>query len=69
MELKAEKDNAVVRNTNPNQYQSIVDGDWNIFDVKLNLIVATGANVVLTRLALGDLATAVPTSVRPAKIL
>mmetsp|Transcript_53431 Transcript_53431/g.134964 ORF Transcript_53431/g.134964 Transcript_53431/m.134964 type:complete len:563 (-) Transcript_53431:78-1766(-) len=57
LELKAEKDNAEVRITDPDQYQSIVDAEWNIIYEKLDLIANTGANVVLSRLAIGDLAT------------
>eukprot|EP00928_Gymnodinium_smaydae_P008945 TRINITY_DN13302_c0_g1_i3.p2 TRINITY_DN13302_c0_g1~~TRINITY_DN13302_c0_g1_i3.p2 ORF type:complete len:566 (-),score=173.59 TRINITY_DN13302_c0_g1_i3:2288-3985(-) len=57
LELKAEKDNAEVRITDPDQYQSIVDAEWNIIYEKLDLIVKTGAQVVLSRLAIGDLAT------------
>merc|ERR1740121_3348275 len=57
LELKAEKDNAEVRITDPDQYQSIVDAEWNIIYEKLDLIASTGANVVLSRLAIGDLAT------------
>lgn len=33
LELKAEKDNAEVRITDPDQYQSIVDAEWNIIYV------------------------------------
>merc|ERR1719157_348535 len=57
LELKAEKDNAEVRITDPTQYQSIVDAEWNIIYEKLDLIAGTGAQVVLSRLAIGDLAT------------
>jgi len=57
LELKAEKDNAEVRITDPDQYQSIVDAEWNIIYEKLDLIANTGANCVLSRLAIGDLAT------------
>jgi len=57
LELKAEKDNAEVRITSPEQYQAIVDAEWNIIYEKLDLIVKSGANVVLSRLAIGDLAT------------
>merc|ERR1719162_1407561 len=57
LELKAEKDNAEVRITDPDQYQSIVDAEWSIIYEKLDLIANTGANVVLSRLAIGDLAT------------
>jgi len=57
LELKAEKDNAEVRIQNPDQYQSIVDAEWSIIYEKLDLIAGSGANVVLSRLAIGDLAT------------
>merc|ERR1712176_809428 len=57
LELKAEKDNAEVRITDPDQYQSIVDAEWSIIYEKLDLIAKSGANVVLSRLAVGDLAT------------
>lgn len=57
LELKAEKDNAEVRITDPGQYQSIVDAEWSIIYEKLDLIVKSGAQVVLSRLAIGDLAT------------
>merc|ERR1712113_513781 len=57
LELKAEKDNAEVRLTDPTQYQSIVDAEWNIIYEKLDLIAKSGAQVVLSRLAIGDLAT------------
>ncbi len=57
LELKAERDNAEVRLADPSQYQSIVDAEWNIIYAKLNKCVATGAQVVLSRLAIGDLAT------------
>merc|ERR1719511_105585 len=57
LELKAEKDNAEVRITDPDQYQSIVYAEWSIIYEKLDLIVKCGANVVLSRLAIGDLAT------------
>merc|ERR1719454_1454303 len=57
LELKAEKDNAEVRISDPDQYQSIVDAEWKIIYEKLDLIVKSGAQVVLSRLAIGDLAT------------
>jgi len=57
LELKAEKDNAEVRITDPDQYQTIVDAEWSIIYEKLDFIANTGANVVLSRLAIGDLAT------------
>lgn len=57
LELKAEKENAEVRVDSTNEYQAIVDAEWNIIYEKLDKIVATGAKVVLSRLAIGDLAT------------
>lgn len=57
LELKAEKENAEIRLTDPKQYQSIVDAEWKIIYDKLDLIVKSGAKVVLSRLAIGDLAT------------
>ncbi|EPY26772.1 T-complex protein 1 subunit eta [Angomonas deanei] len=57
LELKAEKDNAEVRLKDPKQYQSIVDAEWKIIFDKLDKCRETGANVVLSRLPIGDLAT------------
>jgi len=57
LELKAEKDNAEVRVNDPSKFQSFVDAEWNIIYKKLDAIVATGAQVILSRLAIGDLAT------------
>jgi len=57
LELKAEKDNAEVRISDPTDYQRIVDAEWKIIYDKLENIVNTGAKVVLSRLAIGDLAT------------
>lgn len=57
LELKSEKENAEVRITDPDQYQSIVDAEWNIIYEKLDKCVASGAKIVLSRLPIGDLAT------------
>lgn len=57
LELKSEKENAEVRISNPDQYQSIVDAEWKIIYDKLELIAASGANIILSRLPIGDLAT------------
>lgn len=57
LELKAEKDNAEVRLTNPEDYQAIVDAEWDIIYEKLHKIRDSGAQVVLSRLPIGDLAT------------
>ncbi|KAI7984547.1 T-complex protein 1 subunit eta [Camellia lanceoleosa] len=57
LELKSEKENAEIRLSDPSQYQSIVDAEWNIIYDKLDKCVKSGAKIVLSRLAIGDLAT------------
>lgn len=57
LELMSEKENAEIRIENPDDYQSIVDAEWNIIYSKLDNIVAVGAQVVLSKLPIGDLAT------------
>ncbi|CDP19433.1 unnamed protein product [Coffea canephora] len=57
LELKSEKENAEIRLSDPSQYQSIVDAEWNIIYDKLDKCVKSGAKIILSRLAIGDLAT------------
>nr|XP_023027715.1 T-complex protein 1 subunit eta-like [Leptinotarsa decemlineata] len=57
LELKAERDNAEVRVDNVKEYQKIVDAEWNILYNKLQKIHESGANVVLSKLPIGDVAT------------
>lgn len=57
LELKAEKDNAEVRVEHVEDYQSIVDAEWQLILDKLKQIEDTGANIVLSKLPIGDLAT------------
>ena len=57
LELKAEKDSAEIRLSNPDDFQRIVDAEWQIIYDKLNKIVDSGAKVVLSKLPIGDLAT------------
>jgi len=57
LELKAEKDNAELKIESPSDYQAMVDAEWNIIYEKLDSIVKSGATVVFSRLAIGDLAT------------
>ncbi|CCE61785.1 hypothetical protein TPHA_0B01130 [Tetrapisispora phaffii CBS 4417] len=57
LELKAEKDNAEVRVEHVEDYQSIVDAEWQIILDKLKQIEDTGASIVLSKLPIGDLAT------------
>mmetsp|Transcript_101669 Transcript_101669/g.124455 ORF Transcript_101669/g.124455 Transcript_101669/m.124455 type:complete len:408 (-) Transcript_101669:108-1331(-) len=57
LELKNEKENAEIRLKDPQQYQAIVDAEWKIIYTKLEKIVQSGAKVILSKLAIGDLAT------------
>merc|ERR1719440_296568 len=57
LELKAERDNAEIRVSDIHAYQKIVDAEWEIIYDKLQKIVDSGANIVLSKLAIGDLAT------------
>jgi len=57
LELKAERDNALIRVENVEEYQRIVDTEWKILYDKLDLIHKSGANVVLSKLPIGDVAT------------
>lgn len=43
LELKSEKDNAEIRLENPDDYQKIVDAEWQLIYAKLEKIVASGA--------------------------
>lgn len=57
LELKAERDNAEVRLTNVEDYQAVVDAEWQILYDKLDTLHKAGANVVLSKLPIGDVAT------------
>lgn len=57
LELKAEKDNAEVRVEHVEDYQAIVDAEWQLILNKLKQIEETGSNIVLSKLPIGDLAT------------
>jgi T-complex protein 1 subunit eta len=57
LELKSEKENAEVRLENPDDYQKIVDAEWNLIYEKLDKIVQSGAQIILSKLPIGDLAT------------
>jgi T-complex protein 1 subunit eta len=57
LELKAEKDSAEIRLENPDDFQRIVDAEWQIIYDKLDKIVKSGAKIVLSSLPIGDLAT------------
>ena len=57
LELKAEKDNAEIRVASVEEYQKVVDAEWNILYDKLEKIHKSGAKVVLSKLPIGDVAT------------
>jgi len=57
LELKAERDNAEIRVDSVQEYQNIVDAEWQILYDKLEKIHKSGAKVVLSRLPIGDVAT------------
>eukprot|EP00529_Nitzschia_sp_RCC80_P013022 CAMPEP_0113519490 /NCGR_PEP_ID=MMETSP0014_2-20120614/43548_1 /TAXON_ID=2857 /ORGANISM="Nitzschia sp." /LENGTH=594 /DNA_ID=CAMNT_0000417213 /DNA_START=94 /DNA_END=1878 /DNA_ORIENTATION=- /assembly_acc=CAM_ASM_000159 len=57
LELKSEKENAEVRISSPAEYQSIVDAEWQVIYDKLDACIDCGANIVLSKLPIGDLAT------------
>lgn len=57
LELKAERDNAEIRVNNVKEYQKVVDAEWTILYDKLEKIYKSGANVVLSKLPIGDVAT------------
>lgn len=57
LELKAERDNAEIRLTSVKEYQKVVDAEWNILYNKLQKIHESGANAVLSKLPIGDVAT------------
>jgi len=57
LELKSEKENAEVRISDPSDYQAIVDAEWQIIYDKLEKCVNSGAQIILSKLPIGDLAT------------
>lgn len=57
LELQSEASNAEVRLKDPAQYQSIVDAEWDIIYDKLAKCVASGAQIILSKKPIGDLAT------------
>jgi T-complex protein 1 subunit eta len=57
LELKSEKENAEVRISDPSKYQAIVDAEWRIIYEKLDKCVESGAQIILSKLPIGDLAT------------
>ncbi|KAK6638805.1 T-complex protein 1 subunit eta [Polyplax serrata] len=57
LELKAERNNAEVRVDSVSEYQKIVDAEWQILYDKLERIHKSGAQIVLSKLPIGDVAT------------
>eukprot|EP00045_Choanoeca_perplexa_P007047 m.61875 g.61875 ORF g.61875 m.61875 type:complete len:558 (+) comp13907_c0_seq1:77-1750(+) len=57
LELKKEKENAEIRIDNVEEYQKVVDAEWEILYDKLRLIEQSGAKIVLSKLPIGDVAT------------
>lgn len=57
LELKSERENAEVRLDNPDDFQKVVDAEWNLIYEKLDKIIASGAQIILSKLPIGDLAT------------
>ncbi len=57
LELKSEKENAEIRIENVDDFQSIVDAEWQIIYDKLQKMHDVGAQIVLSKLPIGDLAT------------
>ncbi|CAD25782.1 T COMPLEX PROTEIN 1 ETA SUBUNIT [Encephalitozoon cuniculi GB-M1] len=57
LEWKSERDNAEIRVGGVEEYQRVVDAEWAIIRRKLDEIISSGANVVLSSLSIGDYAT------------
>jgi len=57
LELKSERENVEVKIENPEDFKEFVGMEWKIIYDKLDKIVQSGAQIVLSRLAIGDLAT------------
>jgi len=57
LELKAEKESAEVRVETPEDYQKLIDAEWELIYQKLRIIVDSGAQIILSKLPIGDLAT------------
>lgn len=57
LELKAERTNAEIRVDSVKEYQKIVDAEWTILYEKLEKIYQSGAQIVLSKLPIGDVAT------------
>lgn len=57
LELKSEKENAEIRVSNVDDYQSVVDAEWDILYEKLENCEKSGSKIILSKLPIGDVAT------------
>ncbi|EEQ82915.1 hypothetical protein NCER_100308 [Vairimorpha ceranae BRL01] len=57
LEWKAERENAEMKIESINEYKKVVNTEWNLIKEKLDSIIESGANVVLSSLPIGDYAT------------
>ena len=57
LEWKSEKENGEIRVNTVEEYQKVVDAEFQILQNKLDAIIEAGANVVLSSKSIGDLAT------------
>lgn len=57
LEWKSERENAELKIDNVEEYQKVVDAEWSIINEKLQDIIDSGANVVLSTSSIGDYAT------------
>lgn len=57
LEWKSERANAELRIENVDEYQKIVDAEWELIRGKLDFIIKSGAKIVFSSSAIGDYAT------------
>lgn len=57
LEWRSERENAEMRIEGVEEYQKVVDAEWRLIKDKLDDIINSGANVVLSSLPIGDYAT------------
>ncbi|KAL0233404.1 hypothetical protein PCE1_001920 [Barthelona sp. PCE] len=57
LELKEESNEAEIRVNSMEEYQKVVEAEWQVIYDKLDKIRASGANIVLSQKPIGDLAT------------
>jgi len=57
LEVKAERANAELRLDNVEEYQKVVDAEWQLLTDKLQKVVDSGARVCLSSMPIGDVAT------------